>query len=424
MLDRDLIRRHPDLVRAGASRKRIEAPVDDFLRVDAAWRAERAELETKQAELNTASKSIGALMAQRKVEEANAAKAAAKDLSASIPVHSERARVLELELAELELAFPNLPHDSVPDGPDESANVVVRTWGEPPHFESPPPPHWEIADRLRLFDLPRGAKVAGSGFPLYVGAGAKLQRALAAFMIDLQVERNGYTELYPPQIVNRASLVGTGNLPKFEEELYKCDEDLYLIPTAEVPITNFYRDEILEGSDLPIRYAGVSACFRREAGAAGKDTRGIQRVHQFDKVEMVWFTTPATSYEYLEHLTAHAESVLQTLGMHYRVIEICAGDLGAKGAKQYDVELWSPGMAKFLEVSSCSNFEAYQSRRANIRYRPEPGAKPEFVHVLNGSGLAVPRLYAAILETFLQPDGRIRMPDALQPYMKCESVGT
>lgn len=419
MLDRDLIRRQPDLVRAGASRKHLEAPVDDFLRVDAAWRAERAELETKQAQLNAASKSIGALMGQKKIDEANVAKAAAKELSESIVGLTERARVLEAELADLELAFPNLPHPSVPDGRDESSNVVVRTWGEAPTGEAPPP-HWEIADRLGLFDLPRGAKVSGSGFPIYVGAGARLQRALAAFMVDLQTERNGYTELYPPEIVNRASLIGTGNLPKFEEELYKCDEDLYLIPTAEVPITNFYRDEILDGADLPIRFAGLSACFRREAGAAGKDTRGIQRVHQFDKVEMVWFTTPDKSYEHLEVLTAHAESVLQTLGMHYRVIEICAGDMGAKGAKQYDIELWSPGMQKFLEVSSCSNFEAYQSRRANIRYRPEPGAKPEFVHILNGSGLAVPRLYACLLESFVQPDGRVRVPDALQPYVRGE----
>ena len=422
MLDRDLIRRNPDLVRAGAARKRLEAPVDAFLNVDAEWRAERSELETKQAQLNAASRSIGALMSQRKVEEANAAKTVAKELSESITGHAERARILEAELAEIELAFPNLPHESVPDGLDESANVTVRTWGELPRYESQPPPHWEIADRLGLFDLPRGAKIAGSGFPIYVGRGAKLQRALAAFMLDVQVDKNGYTELYPPFIVNRASLIGTGTLPKFEEDLYKVDSDLYLIPTAEVPITNFYREEILDGADLPLRFAGFSACFRREAGSAGKDTRGIQRVHQFDKIEMVWFTTPEHSYEHLEILLSHAESVLQALGMHYRVIEICVGDLGAKGAKQYDVELWSPGMAKYLEISSCSNFEAYQSRRANIRYRPEPGARPEFVHILNGSGLALPRLYAALLETFLEPDGRVRLPEALQPYMKSEYV--
>jgi seryl-tRNA synthetase len=422
MLDRELIRRHPDLVRAGAARKGLAAPVDEFLRVDAEWRARRAELETKQAELNAVSKSIGALMGQKKVDEANLAKAEAKALSESMPELTEHVRGLEGELGELELAFPNMPHDSVPDGPDESANILVREWGEKPKLDVQPTPHWEIADRLGLFDLARGAKIAGSGFPLYVGRGARLQRALAAFMLDVQIDENGYTELYPPFLVNRASLVGTGNLPKFEEELYKADADLYLIPTAEVPVTNIYRDEILDAADLPLRYAAFSACFRREAGAAGKDTRGIQRVHQFDKVEMVWFTTPDRSYSDLEVLVSHAESVLRKLGIHYRVIEICAGDLGAKGAKQYDVELWAPGLEKYLEISSCSNFETYQSRRANIRYRPEPGARPEFVHILNGSGLALPRLYGALLETFVQSDGRVRLPEALQPYMKSEFV--
>jgi seryl-tRNA synthetase len=422
MLDRDLIRRHPDAIRAGAARKGLVAPVDDFLRVDAEWRAQRAELEAKQAELNAVSKSIGVLMGQKKIDEANAAKVAAKGLSEAIPELTERSRQLEAELTDLELAFPNMPDASVPDGPDESANVVVREWGERPRLEAAPQPHWEVADRLGLFDLPRGAKIAGSGFPLYVGQGARLQRALTAFMLDVQIDQNGYTELYPPFLVNRASMIGTGNLPKFEEELYKADDDLYLIPTAEVPVTNIYRDEILDAVDLPRRFAALSACFRREAGAAGKDTRGIQRIHQFDKIEMVWFTKPENSYADLEILVSHAESVLQKLGMHYRVLEICAGDIGAKGSKQYDVELWAPGLEKYLEISSCSNFEAYQARRANIRYRPEPGAKPEFVHILNGSGLAVPRLYGAILETFVQADGRVKLPEALRPYMKAEFV--
>ena len=422
MLDRDLIRHHPEQVRAGVARKGLSAPIDEFLRVDSEWRARRAELEVKQAELNSVSKSIGALMGQKKLDEANAAKAAAKLLSEAIPAMTEQCRSLEEQLTELELAFPNLPHASVPDGPDESANVVVREWGERLSQSAEPPPHWEIAERLGLFDLPRGAKIAGSGFPLYTGKGARLQRALAAFMLDIQVDENGYREVYPPFLVNRASLVGTGNLPKFEDDLYKVDAEHYLIPTAEVPVTNIYRDEILEASELPLRYAAFSACFRREAGAAGKDTRGIQRIHQFDKIEMVWFTTPERSYEDLETLTDHAESVLQRLGMHYRVLEICAGDIGAKGAKQYDIELWSPGLAKYLEVSSCSNFEAYQSRRANIRYRPEPGARPEFVHILNGSGLALPRVYAALLETFFQPDGHVQIPEALQPYFKSKSI--
>jgi seryl-tRNA synthetase len=414
MLDRDLIRHQPDAVKAGAARKRLDAPVDDFLAVDSEWRQLRAELELKQAELNRVSKSIGALMAQKKLDEANEAKAAAKALSESIPALQADERDLEAKLNEIELAFPNMPHESVPDGDDENSNVVVREWGTKPPDSKP---HWELIESLGLVDLPRGSKMTGSGFPLYVGRGAKLQRALGTFMLDFQIEKNGYTELYPPYLVNRASLVGTGTLPKFEEELYKTSDDLYLIPTAEVPITNFYRDEILDASNMPIRFAGFSACFRREAGAAGKDTRGIQRVHQFDKVELVWFCIPENSYANLESLTLHGEAILQALGLHYRVIEICSGDIGPKGSKQYDIEVWSPGIGKYLEISSCSNFEAYQSRRANIRFRREPGAKPEFVHILNGSGLAVPRLYAVLLETGLQPDGSVHLPPALQPIM-------
>lgn len=414
MLDRDLIRRNPDLIRAGAARKRIDAPVDEFLAVDAEWRHLRSELEVRQAELNSTSKSIGTLMAQKMLDEANEAKAAAKILSESIPALQEREREIEARLRAIELAMPNMPHDSAPKGADESANVLVREWGVKPSYT--PPPHWEIIEKLGLVDFPRGAKIAGSGFPLYTGPGARLQRALGMFMIDHQVGVNGYTELYPPALVNRMSLVGTGNLPKFEEDLYKIDDEHYLIPTAEVPVTNFFRDDILESAQMPIRYAAFSPCFRREAGAAGKDTRGLQRIHQFDKVELVWFTTPERSYDDLEELTVHGESVLRALGMHYRVIEICDGDLGLKGTKQYDIEVWAPGTQKYLEISSCSNFEAFQSRRANIRYRPEPGAKPEFVHVLNGSGLAVPRLYGALLETFIQPNGDIRIPEPLPHY--------
>jgi seryl-tRNA synthetase len=419
MLDRDLIRHHPDTIRAGAARKRLDAPVDEFLTVDAEWRHLRAELEVKQADLNRVSKSIGALMGQKKVDEANEAKAAAKALSESIPALQALERDLEAKLTEIELAFPNMPHESVPDGDDENSNVVVREWGTKPPAT---PPHWELLESHALVDLARGSKISGSGFPIYVGRGARLQRALGSFMLDFQLEQNGYTELYPPFLVHRASLIGTGTLPKFEEELYKTSDDLYLIPTAEVPITNYYRDEILDASHMPIRFAGFSACFRREAGAAGKDTRGIQRVHQFDKVELVWFSLPEESYANLESLTNHAEAVLQTLGLHYRVIEICSGDIGAKGSKQYDVEVWSPGIGKYLEISSCSNFEAYQARRANIRFRREPGAKPEFVHILNGSGLAVPRLYAVILETGLQEDGTIRLPEALWPLMNGETL--
>ena len=422
MLDRDLIRNHPDLVRNAIARKGLNAPIDEFLKVDVTRRQIQTDLQEKQAEMNRISKSIGMLMGQGKKDEAEAAKAQTKDLKDAISLGEGQQRELEAQLRDIELQFPNLPHDSVPNGKDETENVVFRTWGEMPTYEEQPLAHWDVADKLKLLDLPRGAKISGSGFVLYTGAGARLQRSLFSFMVDHQTTKNGYYEVYPPYLVNRASLIGTGNLPKFEEDLYKVDDDLYLVPTAEVPVTNIYRDEILNGSDLTIKLAAYSGCFRREAGAAGKDTRGVLRIHQFDKVEMVKFTKPEDSYDELESLVQDAESILQTLGLHYRVIELCAGDLGAKGAKCYDVELWSPGVGRYLEISSCSNFEAYQSRRANIRFRRAQGDKPEFVHILNGSGLACPRLFSAILETFQQPDGSILIPEALRPYVGTDRI--
>lgn len=405
------------------SRKRMDPTlVDDFLAVDGDFRKTRTEVSELQAEMNRISKSIGMLMGQGKKEEAEAAKAQTKELKERLSLGEERERTFEARLREVELQFPNLPHPSVPDGSTEAQNVVVRIWGDMPKFAAPPQPHWEVGERLRLFDLPRGAKIAGSGFVLYTGLGARLQRALFSFMIDHQTSKNGYHEIYPPYLANSASLIGTGNLPKFEEDLYKADDDLYLIPTAEVPLTNVYRDEILDGDDLTIKFAGYSGCFRREAGAAGKDTRGLLRIHQFDKIELVKFCRPEESYDELESLTSDAESVLQALGLHYRVIELCSGDLGAKGAKCYDLELWSPGVGRYLEISSCTNFEAYQSRRANIRFRRTAGEKPEFVHILNGSGLAVPRLYSAILESFQQPDGSVTVPEPLRPYLGTDSL--
>ena len=419
MLDRELLRRSPDLVREGISRKGLDAGlVDAFLDADARWRTVHKELEEIQAEGNRVAKSIGALMAQGKKDEAEAAKAQSRAMKERAPALEADDRAAEAALREVELQIPNLPTASVPDGLTEAENVVVREWGQKPEGEFRP--HWEIADALGLLDLPRGAKIAGSGFVVYRGMGAHLQRALGTFMIDHQTGRNGYAEVYPPYLVNTASLVGTGNLPKFEEDLYRVDDDLWLIPTAEVPLTNLYRDEIVD--ELPIRLAGFSGCFRREAGAAGKDTRGVQRVHQFDKVELVKFVAPETSYAELEGLVADAESVLQALGLHYRVIELCAGDLGAKGCKCYDIEVWAPGVGRYLEISSCTNFEAYQSRRANVRYRPEAGAKPEFVHILNGSGLATPRLFAALLETGLQADGSVRLPEILRPYLGTDRI--
>jgi seryl-tRNA synthetase len=418
VLDRELIRKNPDLVRQGILRKRLDPTiVDRFLAADQLWRSAVSSVETKQASANAVAKTIGQLMGQGKRDEAEEAKTQSKQLKEQLQQEEKATRELELDLRRLELEFPNLPHASTPIGDGEEDNPVVRTWGEKPSFEFAPQAHWDLGEALKLFDLPKGAKVAGSGFVVYTGIGARLQRALFSYMVDLQTSIGGYEEIYPPYLSNSASLTGTGNLPKFEEDLYKVDDDLYLIPTAEVPLTNLYREEILDVKALPIKIAGYSGCFRREAGAAGKDTRGLLRIHQFDKVEMVKFCKPEDSYGELESLTADAERVLQTLGLHYRVIELCTGDIGAKAAKAYDVELWAPGVGKYLEISSCSNFEDYQSRRANIRFRREPGAKPEFVHILNGSGLAVPRLYAALLETGQQADGSVVIPDPLVPYL-------
>jgi len=422
MLDRALIRQNPDLVRQGARRKGLDAPVDAFLQVDAEWRAVKADLDEKNGEMNRTSKEIGRLLAQGMKDEAEQAKARTADLKAEIHALEERERALEAQLREIELAMPNLPHESVPDGDDATKNVVVRTWGEPPQLEQEPLPHWEIAARLGLLDPARGAKVAGSGFVVYSGWGARLQRALFTWMADYQTDRNGYEEVYPPFLVNSESLVGTGNLPKFEEDLYKTNDGLYLVPTAEVPVTNLYRDEILEFWMLPRRLAAYTACFRREAGAAGKDTRGLLRMHQFDKVELVKFTTPESSYDELESLVVDAESVLQELGVHYRVTLLCAGDMGDKGCKCYDLELWSPGTEQWLEISSCTNFEAYQARRAGIRFRRAQGEKPEYVHTLNGSGVATPRLFATILESFYRADGTLDLPEPLHRYMGTDRI--
>jgi len=417
MLDRQLLREQPELVRAGALRKGIDVPIETWLRLDEDYRRRRTELNEKQAEQNRISKEIGALMSQGRRDEAEAAKANVAALKVAVAEGEASERDLEIQLRELELGFPNIPHPSVPDGSSSADNRFVDAWGEKPTFADAPKPHWEIAESLGLVDFPRAAKISGSGFAVYTGWGARLQRALIAFMIDHQTQHRGYREVYPPYIVNRASLTGTGQLPKFEDDLFGVGDDLFLIPTAEVPVTNLYRDEILEDDQLTIKHAAYSACFRREAGAAGKDTRGIQRMHQFDKVELVKITRPEQSYDELESLVQDAESVLQTLGLHYRVVLLCAGDMSFSNAKCYDLEVWAPGVGNYLEISSCSNFESFQARRANIRYRPGPGAKPEFVHILNGSGLATPRLFAAILEQCQNPDGSVTIPGPLRPYV-------
>ncbi len=425
MLDRELIRKQPDLVRHGLQRKRMDSSiVDAFLAADTEFRRIATETGNAQAEMNQASKSIGMLMGQGKKEEAESAKAKASELKGKVGELESLQRELEEKLHSIELELPNIPHESAPDGDDETQNPVIREWGTKPTFDFEPKPHWEIGEQHGMFDAVRGAKITGSGWMVYKGIGARVQRALFNYMVNFQTEQNGYEEIYPPFVVNRESLVGTGNLPKFEDDLYKTIDDLFLIPTAEVPVTNLYRDEILEASQLPIKHAAFSGCFRREAGAAGKDTRGIQRIHQFDKVEMVKFVEPSTSYDELEKLVLDAESILQSLGLHYRVIELCTGDMGAKATKIYDIEVWAAGVQKYLEVSSCGNFGDYQSRRANIRYRPEVGAKPEFVHILNGSGVAVPRLFAAILEAYQRADGSVVIPEALRSYVGKDVIGS
>lgn len=330
----------------------------------------------------------------------------------------EELRVIEEELNALLLSIPNLPHETVPIGDTEDDNVEIRKWGELPQFDFEPKPHWDVATELGIIDFERAAKVTGSRFVFYKGLGAKLERALMSFMLDLHTEQHGYTEMLPPYLVNRASLTGTGQLPKFEEDVFLVEKkDYFLIPTAEVPVTNYYRDEILSAKDLPAKFAAYSACFRSEAGSAGRDTRGLIRQHQFNKVELVKFVNPEDSYDELEKLTNDAEKVLQLLGLPYRVVAICTGDLGFTAAKKYDLEVWLPSYNTYREISSCSNFEDFQARRANIRFRREPKAKPEFVHTLNGSGLAIGRTVAAILENYQQKDGRVRIPEALRPYM-------
>ena len=416
MLDIRLLRQEPERVREALARRGRPFPeLDRFSEVDGKRREAIQEAERLKNRRNVVSEEIAVL--KRQGRNVDALIAEMRDVSDRIKQLDEQLRALEAELADILLALPNLPHDSVPDGATDADNVEVRRWGEPPSFSFQPKPHWDIAAGLDLLDFEAAAKVTGTRFVFYKGLGARLERALINFMMDLHGS-NGYTEMIPPYIVNRASLTGTGQLPKFEEDVFKLEgTDYFLIPTAEVPVTNYHRDEILDISELPKRYVGYSMNFRSEAGAAGRDTRGLIRQHQFNKVELVKLTTPETSYDELEQLTADAERVLQLLRLPYRVVVLCAGDLGFGAAKTYDLEVWMPGAGVYREISSCSNFEDFQARRANIRFRREPKAKPEFVHTLNGSGLAVGRTVAAILENYQQEDGSVVIPEVLRPYM-------
>jgi len=422
VLDRKTLRTETERVRTGIARKGIDAPLDEWIALDEEWRLLTTSLQEKEAASNRGSQEIGALFAQGKKDEALAAREKAAALKAEIAELSDKDRDLRDRLDSLELQIPNLPHPSVIDGKSSDDNVEISAWGERPAAEHTRP-HWDIAEELDLLDFARGAKIAGSGFIVFKGMGARLQRALISYMLDKHINDHGYTEIYPPYLANRESLIGTGQLPKFEFDQYHIErDDLFLIATAEIPVTNLHRDEILEYFDVPKNYVAFSGCFRREAGAAGKDTRGLLRVHQFDKVEMVKLVAPEDSYDELETLRENGEAVLQELGLHYRVVDICAGDMSFSNAKQYDLEVWSPGVEKYLEVSSVSNFEDFQARRANIRYRPETGAKPQFVHTLNASGVACPRLMAAVLETNRREDGTVAVPEVLQPYMGTDLI--
>ncbi len=422
MLDYRLLRSEPERVREALQHRGYETEIlDEWLALDARWRELTTQVETLTAEQNRVSKEIP--LRKKAGEDTEPLLAQLRELKAQIEQLEHEKRAVEHEREAKLLLFPNIPHHTTPVGKDASENVEVRRGGQPHPMNFEPKPHWELAESLGLIDFERGAKVGGSGFHFYTGLGARLERALINFMLDLHTREHGYTEIFPPFLVRPEVMVGTGQLPKFEEEMYRCaDDPLYLIPTAEVPVTNLYREEILSAEQLPIYLAAYSPCFRREAGAAGKATRGLLRLHQFNKVELVKFTTPETSYDEHEKLLRDAETVLQRLELPYRIVALCTGDLGFAAAKCYDLEVWSPGVQMWLEVSSCSNFEAFQARRANIRYRPEPTAKPEFVHTLNASGVATPRLMAAILENYQQEDGSVVIPEALRSYMDGVSV--
>ncbi len=413
------LRENLDHIRTALGRRGNDVPWADIQKLSEERRAVTTQVEQFRYELNKGSEEVARL--RRAKEPAEAAMAAMKQLGDRIKEAEGQLRKVEEALGDIALRIPNLPHASVPLGADASENVEVRRWGTLPSFSSPPKPHWEVGENLGILDFDRAAKIAGARFSVMTGAGARLERALINYMLDRHTTQHGYREVLPPLMVNRASMTGTGQLPKFEEDLFRMkDEDYFLIPTAEVPVTNLHREEILGGDQLPIRYAAYTPCFRREAGSYGKDTRGLIRLHQFNKVELVAFTTPDRSYDELEQLTGHAESILQGLNLPYRVITLCTGDMGFSAAKTYDIEVWLPSQQQYREISSCSNFESFQARRSSIKYRPAGGkkeAKADFVHTLNGSGLAVGRTVVAILENFQQTDGSVEIPLVLRPYM-------
>ncbi len=420
MLDLNYVRENLEQVRTAlATRGVVPENLDDFAAADAERRRIIAESDQLNAERNTSSREIGALMKEGKRDEAEARRKEVNELKERIAgLDSARAQA-ETRMHELLSTLPNVPHESVPVGADEAANVEVRRWGTKPEFDFEPKDHVDLGVELGILDLDRAAKIAASRFAILNGEGARLERALISFMLDVHAREHGYRETLPPFIVNKSALFGTGQLPKFEEDLFKLtdERELYLVPTAEVPVTNYHREEILDATQLPMRWVAYTPCFRSEAGSYGRDTRGLIRQHQFEKVELVKYALPENSYDELEALTRDAETILQKLGLHYRTVALSTGDIGFGSAKTYDIEVWLPSQNTFREISSCSNYEAFQARRAQIRFRRAGGTKPEFVHTLNGSGLAVGRTWIAVLENYQQADGAIAIPEALRPYM-------
>ena len=423
MLDLKRIRHDTEAVRTQLAKRQdpaIEGALEELLRLDEGRREVIGEVEALKARRNEASTEIAEL--KKAGEDASELIARMREVAQQISEYDERLAGIEEKIGDLLLQVPNVPADEVQAG-DESANELIRTWGEPMEAADWRAPHWDLAERLGIIDLERGANLAGSGFPVYVGAGARLQRALISFMLAVHIDEHGYTELAPPYLVTRATMTGTGQLPKLADDAYHVErDDLWLIPTAEVPVTNLHGGELFGPDEIPRRYVSYTPCFRREAGAAGRDTRGITRIHQFDKVELVRLERPEDSYGALEELTGHAEKILQRLGLAYRVVRLAAGDMAQQSAMTYDLEVWAPGAERWLEVSSCSNCTDYQARRAEIRFRPEKKAKPEYVHTLNGSGLAIPRTVIAILESYQSEDGGIDLPEVLVPFMNASRI--
>ena len=425
MLDLNYVREHIEKVREALEARRADtAALDDFARADEERRRTIAESDQLNAQRNASSREIGALMKEGRKDEAEARRAEVGGLKDRIGELDQLRSQTESRMHELLSTLPNIPHSSVPVGADESANTEVRRWGTRPEFSFEPKDHVDLGTFLGILDLERATKIAAARFAILNGAGARLERALINFMLDVHTREHGYLETLPPFIVNRNSLFGTAQLPKFEADLFKLEDErqLYLIPTAEVPVTNYHREEILDASQLPMKWAAYTPCFRSEAGSYGRDTRGVIRQHQFEKVELVKYALPENSYEELESLTRDAETILQKLGLHYRVVTLSTGDIGFGAAKTYDIEVWLPSQNTFREISSCSNYESFQARRAQIRFRREGGSKPQFVHTLNGSGLAIGRTWIAILENYQQEDGSVIVPEILRPYVGADRI--